>query len=42
MEERLKEAKTYYEAYKKYYPEGERMEEMNASLEDINSRLQNF
>lgn len=42
MEERLKEAKTFYDSYKKYYADGEHMAEMDIALEDINSRLQNF
>ena len=42
MEERLEEAKTYYEAYVKRYPEGEYLSSMNASLEDIETRLQNL
>ncbi|WP_227740396.1 outer membrane protein assembly factor BamD [Salegentibacter sp. BLCTC] len=42
MEERLNEALEFYETYKKYYPEGEYMAPMEASAEDIKSRLQNF
>ncbi len=42
MEERLKEAKTFYDGYKKYYADGEHMAEMDIALQDINSRLQNF
>jgi len=42
MEERLREALEYYQTYKKYYPEGEYIEPMEASAEDIKSRLQNF
>ncbi len=42
MEERLREALEYYQTYKKYYPEGEYIEPMEASVEDIKSRLQNF
>ncbi len=42
MQERLEEALEYYESYKKYYPEGEYIEPMEASVEDIKSRLQNF
>ncbi len=42
MEERLQEALEYYQDYKKYYPEGEYIEPMEASAEDIKSRLQNF
>ncbi|WP_227009070.1 outer membrane protein assembly factor BamD [Christiangramia fulva] len=42
MEERLKEAKDFYETYKKYYPEGQYLPQMKDALEDINNRLQNF
>lgn len=40
-EERLKEAKEYYESYRKRYPEGEYLETMESSIEDIETRLQN-
>ncbi|WP_072878400.1 outer membrane protein assembly factor BamD [Salegentibacter echinorum] len=42
MEERLKTAMEYYKDYKKYYPEGEYTEPIEASVEEIQSRLQNF
>lgn len=42
MEERLKEAKTYYDNYVKRYPEGEYLPAMKASMEDIETRLQNI
>lgn len=42
MPERLEEAKTYYEAYVKRYPEGEYLPAMKASIEDIETRLQNI
>ncbi|MDT0646065.1 outer membrane protein assembly factor BamD [Zunongwangia sp. F260] len=42
MEERLVEAKEYYTAYRKYYPEGEYGDAIEASLDDIDARLQNF
>lgn len=42
MEERLEEAKEFYGSYKKYYPEGEYVPQLEESLEDINARLQNF
>ncbi|HSP11432.1 MAG TPA: outer membrane protein assembly factor BamD [Salegentibacter sp.] len=42
MPERLEEAKTYYEAYVKRYPEGEYLSAMEASKEDIETRLQNI
>ncbi|MCP9199743.1 outer membrane protein assembly factor BamD [Gramella sp. GC03-9] len=42
MEERLEEAKEYYKSYKKYYPEGEYIQQIEESLTDIDSRLQNF
>ncbi|MDT0649619.1 outer membrane protein assembly factor BamD [Autumnicola edwardsiae] len=42
MQERLVEARGYYDAYKKYYPEGEYQESIEASLDDIDVRLQNF
>ncbi|WP_232225357.1 outer membrane protein assembly factor BamD [Christiangramia salexigens] len=42
MEERLKEAKEFYKSYKKYYPEGEYIPQLESSLTDIETRLQNF
>jgi outer membrane protein assembly factor BamD len=42
MEERLQTAMEFYKDYKKYYPEGEYIEPIEASVEDIQSRLQNF
>jgi outer membrane protein assembly factor BamD len=42
MEERLKEAKELYKAYKKYYPEGEYILQLEDSLSEIDKRLQNF
>ena len=42
MEERLNEAKGFYESYKKYYPEGEYVPQLENSLTDINNSLQNF
>lgn len=42
MEERLEEALEYYNDYKKYYSDGEYSEAIEASAEDIKSRLQNF
>ena len=42
MPERLEEARTYYEAYAKRYPEGEYLSAMEASNEDIETRLQNI
>ncbi len=42
MEERLKEAQEYSQNYMKYYPNGEYVEQLKASDEDIKSRLQNF
>ncbi|MUP47000.1 outer membrane protein assembly factor BamD [Gramella sp. BOM4] len=42
MEERLEEAKELSKAYKKYYPEGEYISQLEESLADIDRRLQNF
>ncbi len=42
MEERLEEAKEFYDAYKKYYPEGEYTSQIEDSLMEIDKRLQNF
>ncbi len=42
MEERLKEAKEFYKSYKKYYPEGEYIPQLEDSLSEIDKRLQNF
>ena len=42
MEERLNEASELSESYKRYYPEGEYLPQLEASLEDVNARLQNF
>lgn len=42
MEERLKEAKEFSKAYKKYYPEGEYIPQVEQSLSEIDKRLQNF
>ncbi len=43
MEERLKTAKGHYNSYKKYYPEGsEYYSQIEASFQDLESRLQNF
>lgn len=43
MEERLSEAKELSKSYKKYYSEnGEYLEQLEASLSDIEKRLQNF
>ncbi|WP_373057470.1 outer membrane protein assembly factor BamD [Zunongwangia sp. H14] len=42
MQERLREAKAYAADYRKYYPEGKYIPAIEASLDDINTRLQNF
>ena len=42
MEERLEEAKEFYSAYKKYYPEGEYTPQLEDSSSEIDKRLQNF
>jgi outer membrane protein assembly factor BamD len=42
MEERLKSAKEFSSSYKKYYPQGEYIPQMEASLEEIEKKLQNF
>ncbi len=42
MEERLKEAKVFFKAYKKYYPDGEYTTQIEDSLSEIDKRLQNF
>lgn len=42
MEERLIEAKEFYDSYKKYYPEGEFIPQLESSMTDIEKRLQNF
>ncbi|WP_229336892.1 outer membrane protein assembly factor BamD [Christiangramia sediminis] len=42
MEERLLESKEFYESYKKYYPEGEYIPQLEDSLLEIDKRLQNF
>jgi len=42
MEERLNDAKGFYESYKKYYPEGEYVPQLENSLTDIDNSLQNF
>ena len=42
MEERLKEAREFYKSYKKYYPEGEYIPQLEDSLSEIDKRLQNF
>ncbi len=42
MEERLKQAKEFYESYKKYYPEGQHLPQMEDALADINNRLKNL
>lgn len=42
MEDRLEEAKEFYNSYKKYYPEGEYIPQLEESLSEIDKRLQNF
>ncbi|TBW26753.1 outer membrane protein assembly factor BamD [Gramella sp. KN1008] len=42
MEERLENAKEFSNSYKKYYPEGEYLPQLEESLLDIEKRLQNF
>ena len=43
MQERLNEAKGYYDNYMRFYPEGgEYIDEIQASYKDLDSRLQNF
>lgn len=42
MEDRLKEAREFYKSYKKYYPEGEYIPQLEESLAEIDKRLQNF
>lgn len=42
MEDRLKQAQEFANIYKKYYSEGEYIPEMDASLMEIDKRLQNF
>lgn len=42
MEERLNTALEYYQNYLRYYPEGEYAAAIEASAEDIKTRLQNF
>ena len=42
MEDRLEEAKELSKAYKKYYPEGEYIPQLDDSLLEIDKRLQNF
>ena len=42
MEERLKEAREFSNSYKKYYPEGEYIPQLEESLSDIDKRLQNL
>ncbi len=42
MEERLEDAKEFSLSYKKYYPEGEYIPQLEESLKDIDTRLQNF
>ena len=42
MEDRLEEAKEFYNTYKKYYPEGEYTSQIEDSLLEIDKRLQNF
>ncbi len=42
MEDRLVEATEFYKAYKKYYPEGEYISQLEDSRTEIEKRLQNF
>ncbi len=42
MEERLREAREFYNSYKKYYPEGEYIPQLEESLSEIDKRLQNL
>ncbi|MDR5589779.1 outer membrane protein assembly factor BamD [Christiangramia sp. SM2212] len=42
MEERLNNAKEQYKSYKKYYPEGEYVPQLEDSMSEIDKRLQNF
>ena len=42
MEERLEQAIEFSNSYKKYYPDGKYIPEIEASLTDIDKRLQNF
>ncbi len=42
MEDRLEEAKEFSSSYIKYYPEGEYIPQLEESLKDIDTRLQNF
>ncbi|WP_231896417.1 outer membrane protein assembly factor BamD [Gramella sp. MAR_2010_147] len=42
MEDRLIEAKEFYNSYKKYYPEGEYTPQLEDSLLEIDKSLQNF
>jgi len=42
MEDRLNEAGEFYKSYKKYYPEGEYIPQLEDSSLEIDKRLQNF
>ena len=42
MQERLQAALEYYQAYKKSYPEGEYMANVDESYQDIQARLKTF
>ncbi len=42
MEDRLNQAKEFYNSYKKYYPEGEYTPQLEDSSSEIDKRLQNF
>jgi outer membrane protein assembly factor BamD len=42
MPERLKTARTYYEDYKRYYPEGEFLSEADSAVNDIEQKEQNL
>ena len=42
MQERLQSALEYYQAYKKSYPEGEYMANVDESYQDIQARLKTF
>ncbi|WBL23086.1 outer membrane protein assembly factor BamD [Zunongwangia sp. HRR-M8] len=42
MQERLQEAKEYYQAYKKSYPDGEYLANVDEAYEEIQARLKTF
>jgi len=42
MEDRLNEAREFYKSYKKYYPEGEYIPQLEDSSLEIDKKLQNF